>query len=609
MEDNENSRLVLKKILEHNNYSVEVSFNGADALEKIKASPPEMIISDILMPVMDGFILCNKVKSIAQFRDIPFIFYTSTYIDPKDERLAADLGASRYIVKPVESNVLLKAIKDVAKEQEKKMPSPSEKSKYQLYRLYEESLARKLQKKVRELKLYRNIFTHCKDSIIVTDTNGYCIEQNSSHQLLVGYSDEDLCGKTPEIYWGSEMFSNIFKELSDKGTYRGELTSRTKSGSLINIELSAFPILTDESKVICYVGIGRDITGRKQAEKALKNALMEVNRLKNRLQEENIYLQNEIKLEHNFEEIISCSESFKHILRKIEKVASTSATVLVLGESGTGKELIARAIHSTSDRKNRPLLKVNCATLPENMIESELFGHEKGAFTGAVVRRTGRFELANGGTIFLDEIGELPIGLQAKLLRILQDGEFERLGSSRTIKVDVRIIAATNRVLENAIKTGDFRSDLYYRLNVFPIKIIPLRERREDIPLLVGHFVKIYCKKMGKKIVHIKQRIMDSLQEYHWPGNVRELENIIERAIILTNGNELELDEQFTHSAKQQEQTRDFKTLKEAEEFLIRKTLEECHWVVGGKNGAALRLNIPTTTLRERIIKYGIKKP
>ena len=259
-----------------------------------------------------------------------------------------------------------------------------------------------------------------------------------------------------------------------------------------------------------------------------------------RLQAQNKYLQEEIKLNYNFEEIISKSKDFQKVLQQIEQVASTDATVLILGESGTGKELIARAVHNVSNRSKRPLVKVNCATLPANLIESELFGHEKGAFTGAMERKIGRFELADGGSIFLDEIGELPVELQAKLLRVLQEGEFERLGNPKTMKVNVRVIAATNRNLQQAIEKKEFREDLYYRLNVFPIVCPPLRKRKEDIPLLIKHFCQKHEGKIGRKITHVSDQVIDAMMAYDWPGNIRELENIIERAMILSRNGVLE---------------------------------------------------------------------
>jgi formate hydrogenlyase transcriptional activator len=343
------------------------------------------------------------------------------------------------------------------------------------------------------------------------------------------------------------------------------------------------------------------------ANKELKIRLKEIESLKNQLQAENKYLQEEIKLNHNFDEIISRSKSFHRILQQIEQVASTDATVLILGESGTGKELIARAVHNISNRSRRPLVKVNCATLPANLIESELFGHEKGAFTGAMDRKIGRFELADGGTVFLDEIGELPVELQAKLLRVLQEGEFERLGNPKTMKVNVRIIAATNRNLQHAIEKKEFREDLYYRLNVFPIVCPPLRDRKEDIPLLVKHFCQKYESKIGKKINNVPARVMDAMVKYDWPGNIRELENIIERGLILSRNNTLEPGE-WLPSVVHNSGKLSFSKLEDVEREHILETLKKVNWKVSGEKGAAKILGLNPTTLEARMKKLGIKR-
>ncbi len=316
-----------------------------------------------------------------------------------------------------------------------------------------------------------------------------------------------------------------------------------------------------------------------------------------------------VKLQHSFKEIISRSNAYQQFLNQVEQVAATDATVLILGETGTGKELVARAMHIISTRQDRPLIKVNCAALPTTLIESELFGHEKDAFTGAVSRRQGRFELAHRGTIFLDEIGDLLIDLQAKLLRVLQEGEFERLGDTRTLRVDVRVIAATNRDLKRAIASGDFREDLYYRLNVFPLTLPPLRERAEDIPLLVHHFTQQYGAKMAKRIDHIPQRVMSALQAYDWPGNVRELENIIERAVILSSGTILELDLSVVSNSGQPTLTTHGTTLQEVERDYIRQVLEDTAWRIEGPQGAAKYLGLNPSTLRSRMQKLGITKP
>jgi len=312
-------------------------------------------------------------------------------------------------------------------------------------------------------------------------------------------------------------------------------------------------------------------------------------------------------LEYNYENIVGQSDGLNYVLYKVEQIAPGDTTVLVLGETGTGKELVARAIHGLSPRKNRALVKVNCATLPANLIESELFGHEKGAFTGAHARQLGRFEVADGSTLFLDEIGELPLELQPKLLRVIQDGEFERLGSSGTIKVDVRVIAATNRNLEEEVRRGRFREDLWYRLNVFPITVPPLRERVEDIAQLVDFFVAKISKRLGKSIKKIPTSVMNSLQNYQWPGNIRELENVLERAVINSSGPKLRLVDELKKPQKDLTTTQ--KTLEEVERDHIIRVLEQTNWKVSGKNGAAEILGLNRSTLRARIRKLDIRQP
>jgi len=326
-----------------------------------------------------------------------------------------------------------------------------------------------------------------------------------------------------------------------------------------------------------------------------------------RLQAQNVYLQEEIKLTHNFEELIGSSSSLKKVLKNVERVAPTDSTVLITGETGTGKELIARAIHNLSPRKGRPLVKVNCAAIPAGLIESELFGHEKGAFTGALTRKMGRFELADKGTIFLDEIGELPLDLQSKLLRVLQEGEFERVGGTQTFKVNVRVIAATNRNLEQLSKTGGYRPDLYYRLNVFPIQLPALRERDGDIPLLAQYFVRKFATNLGKKIDRIPERMITALQRYPWPGNIRELEHVIERAVILSEGPELEPIDWLSPFDNKTGLTKTL-TLEDMERQHIADVLEQTNWRVSGDKGAAAILGLKPTTLEARMKKLGIAR-
>jgi formate hydrogenlyase transcriptional activator len=332
----------------------------------------------------------------------------------------------------------------------------------------------------------------------------------------------------------------------------------------------------------------------------------------NKLSEEKLYLQDEIRAEHNFEELIGESTGLKRILEQVQIAAPTDSTILIQGETGTGKELIARAIHNLSARREHTLVKVNCAAIPTGLLESELFGHEKGAFTGAITQRIGRFELAHRGTIFLDEVGDIPLELQPKLLRVLQEQKFERLGSTRTIHVDVRMVAATNADLAQKVAQSQFRSDLYYRLNVFPVTIPPLRQRRDDVPLLVRYFAQKYARRMKKPINTIPVKAMTALNQYHWPGNVRELENFIERAVILSRGAELEIPlSEFRQQTKaaSADLPSSLSTLEEAEREHVLRALSETSWVIGGPAGAAARLGMKRTTLQSLMRKLGIARP
>jgi formate hydrogenlyase transcriptional activator len=354
---------------------------------------------------------------------------------------------------------------------------------------------------------------------------------------------------------------------------------------------------------------------------AVENACAfgQIRELKDQLSKEKLYLEDEIRTEMNFAQIIGNSASLRRVLKNVETVAPTDSTVLIYGETGTGKELIARAIHDLSPRRAKPFVKLNCAAIPTGLLESELFGHEKGAFTGAIAQRIGRFEVANGGTIFLDEIGEIPLELQTKLLRVLQEREFERLGSSRTLRTDARLIAATNRDLEAMVSEQKFRSDLFFRVSVFPVHVPPLRERPGDIPLLVRHFTQQFCRRMKKVIETIPSAAMDALSRYHWPGNIRELQNVIERAVIISTGSVLTVDVsdlKFPKAGPPAERPASPKStngalhsvLEETERQQILKALKECNWVVAGPNGAAAHLAMKRSTLQLRMQKLGITR-
>jgi formate hydrogenlyase transcriptional activator len=351
---------------------------------------------------------------------------------------------------------------------------------------------------------------------------------------------------------------------------------------------------------------------------AVENGLAyrKIAELKEKLNEEKLYLEGEIRTEHNFEEIVGESPALKHVLKQVQIVAPTDSTVLIQGETGTGKELIARAIHNLSTRGARTFVKLNCAAIPTGLLESELFGHEKGAFTGAIAQKIGRFELAHGGTLFLDEVGDIPLELQSKFLRVLQEQEFERLGSNKTIRVDIRLVAATNRDLEAMVTDKSFRSDLYYRLNVFPILNPPLCERQDDIPALVHYFTRKFATRMNRKIDTIPAETMAALSRYHWPGNIRELENFIERAVILSRGSSLavpvtELKPRAVQpsEAKPSKDRYEVSTLEEAEREHIHQALRQANWLVGGPSGAAARLGMKRTTLQSRMAKLGIERP
>jgi formate hydrogenlyase transcriptional activator len=380
------------------------------------------------------------------------------------------------------------------------------------------------------------------------------------------------------------------------------VSGERKLGTLNVARLSEDPFTPDDVELLEQVA--------NQVAIAVDNALVheQIRTLQEKLAKEKLYLEEEIQTEYNFEEIVGDSQALKRVLKEVQTVAATDSTVLILGETGSGKELVARALHNLSGRRERTFVKVNCAAIPTGLLESELFGHEKGAFTGAIATKIGRFELADHGTLFLDEVGEIPLDLQVKLLRVLQEQEFERLGSNRTIRVDVRMIAATNRDLVSMVEAQAFRSDLYYRLNVFPITVPPLRERAEDIPMLVRHFAQKFAQRMKKRIETIPSETMKALQSYPWPGNVRELENFVERAVILTQGSDL-----FVPLAELKRAPRNSSgsavTLEQAEREHILKVLRDTSWIIGGTSGAAAKLGMKRTTLQSKMQKLGISRP
>jgi PAS domain S-box-containing protein len=456
---------------------------------------------------------------------------------------------------------------------------------------------------------FRQFFSHTPELLYMVSPEGNILDVNDWAIHALEYERQELIGRPLTMIYPPEAHPRM-KELFERWEKGGEIKNEemviiTKNGERRVVLVNVGAVRDQHGTIIHSTSIQTDITERKQMEEQLREHLQVIENFKQRLERENIYLQDEVKLLAEHTEIVGQSLAMKKILVQAEQVARTDSTVIILGETGTGKELLARAIHGMSSRKDRPLVTVNCASLPPTLIESELFGRERGAYTGALTKMVGRFEIADGSTLFLDEIGELPLELQSKLLRVLEEGNFERLGSPKTVHVDVRIIAATNRDIAQDVKEGKFRKDLFYRLNVFPIEIPPLRERPEDIPLMVWVFVREFQKKMGKRIDSIPRKSMEALQSYTWPGNVRELRNVIERAMIVSNGKSLSVPIPSVAVADVPSD----RNLEDIERKHIVSVLEKTAWRLTGKGAAAEVLGLKRTTLQSKMKKLGIKRP
>src|SRR5712692_9706971 len=449
------------------------------------------------------------------------------------------------------------------------------------------------------LREYEKVVEGLDEMIVVVDREYRYLIANHAFLKYREMEREAVIGHRVEEIVGKEIFETLIKKKMDEcfegKVVRYELRYKFPNLGERDLFASYFPI-EGRTGVDRLAFILQDITERKRAEEELRLA-------KEKLAEEKVYLEKTIDTELGFGEIIGQSKTLRDVLEEVSKVAATDATVLILGETGTGKELIARAIHRMSKRQGNAFIKMNCAAIPSGLLESELFGHEKGAFTGAVTKKIGRLELADRGTLFLDEIGEIPMALQPKLLRVLQDQEFERLGSTRTLKINFRLIAATNRDFSQGVHEGQFRSDLYYRLNVFPVRVPPLRERREDIPLLVEHFVRKCATRMNKSITSIPTKTMESLKQWDWPGNIRELENFLERSVILTRGSVLQSPLKELEAPRERQGD---DTLEAIEREHIVRALRQSHGRLSGSNGAAERLGMNRTTLQSKLKRLGI---
>ena len=524
---------------------------------------------------------------------------------PFDQGLI-DLGIESYLGVPLldgEGNILGHlAVFD-------ERPMPAEPRRLFIFRIFATRAAVELERLRVELRLmeserrYRDLYEEAPNAYVSVGRNLRLISVNRRATQLLDYSAEELLGSGILGYFAETLSGRSQAERAFQKGFAGEeisgleLEMHRRDGGALWVSLWMRPMRGDDGHIQAIHSIWVDITDRvlAQAERV-------------RLTEQNLYLQQELKSVHNFEEIVGRSPALTAVLDKVRRVATTDASVLIYGETGTGKELIARAIHSTSQRRDKPLIKVNCAALPSGLVESELFGHEKGAFTGAISRHTGRFELADGGTIFLDEIGELPAETQAKLLRVLQEREFERVGGTAPKKVDVRVIAATNRDLLKAVREKAFREDLYYRLSVFPIQLPPLRERSEDVPLLARFLLDKFASRVGRRFEGIDPETLRRLMAYPWPGNIRELQNVLERAVILATGPVFEVDPDVLGQAETEPSGKPAFALEDVERNHILAVLRQTKWVIDGQRGAAAILGLHPNTLRSQLKKLGVSR-
>ena len=583
VEDEIPSLRLLADLLTNQGYQVRPAERPQLAIDAAIAQPPALILMDVRMPEMDGFEVCKRLKQDARTCDIPIVFISALQ-DVNDRVQGFAAGGVDFITKPFQEEEVLARVR-------------THMALRNMHLNLEALVAERTAKLAASEAKYRGLVENALVGIFTSTIDGRFVFVNDAMARMFDFD-------TPEQMIAQRTLER-WHDLKDRERMLAELR---KHGRVTNFKAETIT-RTDRHLHALFSAkqVGNEIVGMVMDITELQKAYAEIKQLQAQLQAESAYLQKEIKLEHNFETIIGQSQTLKYVLHRVEMVARQDSTVILLGETGTGKELFARALHQLSSRSQRPLVKVNCAALPADLIESELFGHEKGAFTGATTTQIGRFELANQSTLFLDEIGELPIALQAKLLRVLDSGEFERLGNPRILHSDARIIAATNRDLEEAVRNKRFREDLWYRLKVFPITIPPLRDRTEDIPLLVDHFVHRLSRQMGKNPASliITNASMKALLAYPWPGNVRELMHVVESALITSKINKLYFDLPETSVGT----TRKLKPFKEMEREYILEVLEAKDWKIEGRDSASSILGLKPSTLRSRIRKLGLKRP
>ncbi|OPY85092.1 MAG: Formate hydrogenlyase transcriptional activator [Syntrophus sp. PtaU1.Bin208] len=557
----------------------------------------------------ERLVLKREVLSFAKMEEVP----ADAHVDKKTWEkwgIRSNLNIPIKIGGPVDHILAINAVK-----QERLWPEEYVPRLRLLGEIFVNAIERsKAQKALQESEERLSLATSAAEAgLWILDLDDGRVWANPVLRELFGFlPDEALCfDRFKEVIHPDDLDrvkEQVQQSLEAKSLLIVEYRIQRPDGNLRWIATRGRPSGGTGEHALRLMGVSMDITGLKEMASQLREQLAEINKLKFQLENENVYLREERKMDQGFGKMIGSSSTLQYVLFRAHQVAPTDATVLILGETGVGKGMVAHAIHEMSDRRDKPMITVNCAALPGNLIESELFGREKGAFTGAHARQIGRFEVADGGTIFLDEIGELPLELQAKLLRVLQDGEFERLGSPKTVKVNARVIASTSRDLKDEVRNGRFREDLYYRLNTFPVTLPPLRMRIEDIPELSRYFIDKYARKLGKRFDEISKDAMDRLSEYSWPGNVRELEHIIEMAVITSTEPDFQLTDPLEHSPIQKEEAvlKGFDAM--AREH-IQQVLKETRWKIEGEGGAAAFLGLHPSTLRFRIKKLGLKRP
>lgn len=606
VDDNPDNLKVLFGILESLGHRLLVARTGGDALKIASRVRPSLVLLDVSMPDMDGFEVCAHLLTDPDTASTAIIFLSA--LDDSESKIRGlELGAVDYITKPFHAEEVIARVQT---------------------HLTLVQLSASLAERNQLLEsANQQILEAVAEGIYGLDPEGNITFANPAASELTGYTEDELVGSSlHELHlfarWDGTPYH--FIETGIYHTLRNGEVSADESDVFWRRAGDHFPVawncapIRHGDQIQGAVLAFQDITHRKRQEAALRDALEEVESLHARLQAENRYLQEELASGSGFGGIVGESSALVSVLRQIEQVAPTNSSVLIQGESGTGKEALARAIHEHSARRDRPLIKVNCGAITPGLIESELFGHEKGSFTGALKQRQGFFELADGGTIFLDEVGELPLEAQVKLLRVLQEQEFNRVGSEAPIRVDVRVIAATNRDLADRVESGNFRMDLFYRLNVFPLTVPPLRERREDIPLLVKKFLADQSRALGREFSRVSEESLQRLETYHWPGNIRELQNVIERAAILARDQVVTIPADLVRSSDDTGAGDEpssavtkphFETLAANEAAYIRRVLEHTRGAIAGKGGAAEILDLPASTLRSRMKKLGIQRP